>query len=235
MAIFEPDAHHSGTLMGRLLNIVTPLHQLTKRDYIGRMMDDKVACMLKAKEYEFDYWDGNRRYGYGGYRYIEGRWKPVAQSLIDIYGLKGSAKILDVGCGKAYLLYELKRLLPDAQIVGFDISRRGLADAKEEVRAHLFRYKAQDTYPFGDKQFDLVISLGCLHNLRIFELRSALREIERVGQNKYIMVESYRNEQEQFNLQCWALTCESFFDTSEWIWLYNHFGYSGDYEFIYFE
>ena len=221
--------------MGRLLNIVTPLHQLTKRDYIGRMMDDKVACMLKAKEYEFDYWDGNRRYGYGGYRYIEGRWKPAAQSLIDIYELKGSAKILDVGCGKAYLLYELKRLLPDAQIVGFDISRHGLADAKEEVRAHLFRYKAQDTYPFGDKQFDLVISLGCLHNLRIFELRSALREIERVGQNKYIMVESYRNEQEQFNLQCWALTCESFFDTSEWIWLYNHFGYSGDYEFIYFE
>ena len=100
--------------MGQLLNIVTPLHQLTKRDYIGRMMDDKVACMLKAKEYEFDYWDGNRRYGYGGYRYIEGRWKPAAQSLIDIYGLKGSAKILDVGCGKAYLLYELKRLLPDA-------------------------------------------------------------------------------------------------------------------------
>jgi SAM-dependent methyltransferase len=221
--------------MGRLLNIVTPLHQLTKRDYIGRMMDDKVACMLKAKEYEFDYWDGDRRYGYGGYRYIEDRWKPAAQSLIDIYGLKGRAKILDVGCGKAYLLYELKRLLPDAELVGFDISRHGLADAKEEVRADLFRYKAQDTYPFGDKQFDLVISLGCLHNLRIFELQSALREIERVGQNKYIMVESYRNEQEQFNLQCWALTCESFFDTSEWIWLYNHFGYSGDYEFIYFE
>ena len=130
--------------MGRLLNIVTPLHQQTKRDYIGRMMDDKVVCMMKAKEYEFDYWDGDRRYGYGGYRYIEGRWKPAAQALIDIYGLKGDAKILDVGCGKAYLLYELKRLLPDAQIVGFDISRHGLADAKEEIRDHLFRYKAQE-------------------------------------------------------------------------------------------
>ena len=68
--------------------------------------------MMKAKEYEFDYWDGDRRYGYGGYRYIEGRWKPAAQALIDIYGLKGDAKILDVGCGKAHLLYELKRLLP---------------------------------------------------------------------------------------------------------------------------
>jgi cyclopropane fatty-acyl-phospholipid synthase-like methyltransferase len=85
--------------MGRLLNIVTPLHQQTKRDYLARMVDDKVVCMMKAKAYEFDYWDGDRRYGYGGYRYIEGRWKPAAQVLIDIYGLKGDARILDVGCG----------------------------------------------------------------------------------------------------------------------------------------
>lgn len=221
--------------MGRLLNIVTNLHQMTKRKYIDRMIDDKVHCMLKAKEYEFDYWDGDRRYGYGGYKYIKDRWKGVAQKLIETYDLKPGAKILDVGCGKAYLLYEIKKLLPDAEIVGFDISRHGLADAKEEIRKYLFRYRAQDRYPWGDKYFDLVISLGCLHNLRIFELETAIKEIERVGKNKYIMLESYRNEQELFNLQCWALTAESFFDTAEWIWLYNHFGYTGDYEFIYFE
>ena len=39
--------------MGKLLNIVTPLHKKTKRDYLARMQDDKVHCMLKAKEYEF--------------------------------------------------------------------------------------------------------------------------------------------------------------------------------------
>ena len=49
--------------MGRLLDIVTPLHKATKRDYLARMNDDKVHCMVKAKEYEFDYWDGDRRYG----------------------------------------------------------------------------------------------------------------------------------------------------------------------------
>ena len=221
--------------MGRLLEIVTPLHKMTARDYIGRMMDDKVQCMIKAKEYEFDYWDGDRRYGYGGYTYIDDRWKRVAQPLIDLYGLRPDAKILDVGCGKAFLLYEFKQLLPDAEIVGIDISRHGLADAKEEVRDNLFRYRAQDSYPWGDHYFDLVVSLGCLHNLRLFELEMAMREIERVGKNKYIMVESYRNELEQFNLQCWALTAESFLDTAEWIWLYQHMGYTGDYEFIYFE
>ena len=70
---------------------------------------------------------------------------------------------------------------------------------------------------------------------RIYELETALKEMERVGTHGYIMLESYRNEQELFNLQCWALTCESFFDHEEWPWIYKHFGYSGDYEFIYFE
>ena len=221
--------------MGGLLDIVTPLHRLTKRDYLGRMMDEKVHCMIKAREYEEDYWDGDRRYGYGGYRYLEGYWTPVAQALIGHYGLTDGAKILDVGCGKAFLLYEMKKLLPNAVIAGFDISRHGLAEAREEVRPHLFRCRAQDPYPFVDNYFDLVISLGTLHNLRIFELQTAIQEIERVGKRKYIMVEAYRNELELFNLQCWALTCESFFHTSEWIWLYNQFGYTGDYEFIYFE
>ena len=69
----------------------------------------------------------------------------------------------------------------------------------------------------------------------MFELKTAISETERVGKQGYIMLESYRNEKELFNLQCWALTCESFFDKEEWIWIYNHFGYTGDYEFIYFE
>ncbi len=220
--------------MGRLQEFFTPLHRQTRRDYLARMVDDKVLCMKKAKEYEFDYWDGDRRYGYGGYRY-DGRWKPVAEKLIETYGLKEDAKILDVGCGKAHLLYELKLLLPQSTCIGFDMSRYGLADAPDGIRDALSHHCAQDPYPYADQQFDLVISLGCLHNLRIFDLKKALQEIERVGRHAYVMVESYRNEQEMINLECWALTAESLFDNEEWVWLYKEFGYNGDYEFIYFE
>ena len=221
--------------MGKLVNYVTPLHQATRRAYIERMMNEKVHCMLKAKEYEADYWDGDRRYGYGGYKYILGRWKPVAEALIKNYQLTNNSSVLDVGCGKAYLLYEMKLLLPGLRVAGFDISKHGLADAKKEISKFLFLHRAQDSYPFENNEFDLVISLGCLHNLRIFELQTALREVERVGNQGYLMLESYRDEQEQFNLQCWALTCESFFDNKEWLWIYESFGYTGDYEFIYFE
>jgi len=221
--------------MGQLVNFVTPLHTSTQRNYIERMVDDKVTCMLKAKEYEADYWDGNRRYGYGGYTYMPGRWKPVAEALIVHYGLSNDSKILDVGCGKAYLLYELKLILPGLEVVGFDISKHALANVKHEIKDKIILHRAQDKYPWADNSFDLVISLACLHNLEIFDLKKALSEIERVGKNKFVMLESYRNEQELFNLQCWALTCESFFNQKEWIWLYEQFGYSGDYEFIYFE
>jgi ubiquinone/menaquinone biosynthesis C-methylase UbiE len=220
--------------MGRLLDIITPLHKQTKRDYIGRMMDDKIACSEIARKYDRDYWDGDRRYGYGGYHY-DGRWKTVAERLIKQYALTANAKILDVGCGKGFLLYEFKKLLPNAIVKGFDISEYAIKNSKEEIRENLFMHRAQDVYPFKDKEFDLVISITTLHNLCINELKQALQEMERVGKNKYMTTESYRNEKELFNLQCWALTCESFFRPQEWIWLFNEFGYRGDYEFIYFE
>ena len=220
--------------MGKLVDYVTQLHQSTSRNYIDRMIDDKVHCMKKAKEYEADYWDGDRRFGYGGYQYLAGRWKPVAQALIENYNLSNQSSVLDIGCGKGYLLYEMKLLLPNLRISGFDISNHGIATAKQEVKEQLFIHRAQDPFPFQKNEFDLAISVGCLQNLRIMELEMALKEMERVASNGYLMLESYRNEQEQFNLQCWALTCESFFDTKEWVWLYEHLGYKGDYEFIYF-
>lgn len=220
--------------MGKLIEILTPLHKKTNRDYIGRMVDNKVECMKIAKRYGKDYWDGDRRYGYGGYKY-DGRWEAVAKRLIEIYKLQSNAKILDVGCGKGYLLYEFKKLLSEAEIAGFDISEYAIQNSKEEVRENLFVHKAQDSYPFGNREFDLVISINTLHNLHVYELKSALKEIERVGKNKYTVVEGYRNEQELFNLQCWVLTGECFFAPQEWIWLFKEFGYTGDYEFIYFE
>lgn len=221
--------------MGEELRIVTPLHQATQRDYLGRMVDDKIEAMIVAKMYGEQYWDGDRRYGYGGYRYLPDRWKPVAEALISRYNLSNDSTLLDVGCGKAYLLYEIQRLLPGATLVGFDISQHGIDDRHPDFHGELFLHRAQDPFPFQTKSFDLVISLATLHNLQLFDLEKALKEIQRVGQQAFIMAESYRNEREMFNLECWALTAESLLDRDEWIWFLNKAGYSGDYEFIYFE
>jgi SAM-dependent methyltransferase len=220
--------------MGRLLNIVNQLHRRTARDYVGRMCDDKVHCMRVGREYGKDYWDGDRRYGYGGYHY-DGRWSIVARQLIDTYNLSANAKILDAGCGRGFLLYEFTRLLPECKITGFDASAHALATAKEEIRHRLFEHRAERPYPFAEKQFDLAISLNAFHNIPLQGIVVALREMERVARNKYLVVESFRDEEELFNLQCWALTCESFFRPETWQWLFKQTGFGGDYEFIFFE
>mgnify|MGYP001177226579 CR=1 FL=1 len=217
-----------------LRNIISSQHRKTKRNYIERMINDKVKCMKIAKKYNFHYWDGNRKYGYGGYKYIEGYWTNIAKKIISIYKLNNTSSLLDVGCGKAFLLYEIKKILPKIRIVGFDSSKYAIKNSKKEIKKNLFIHKAQNKFKFKDYEFDLAISINCIHNLEIFDLEKCIKEITRVSKKSYIATESYRNEKELFNLQCWALTCESFYSKSEWIWLLKKFGYNRDYEFIYF-
>jgi SAM-dependent methyltransferase len=221
--------------MSELINVLTPLHKKTTRDYLARMKNQKAACMAISKEYGYDYWDGDRKFGYGGYEYIPGRFTEAAKSLINRYGLNSTSKILDVGCGKGYMLYELSLLIPGATLHGIDISNYAIEHSKIEIQPYLKVQSAADRYPFKSNEFDFVFSSAVLHNLKISDLKNALHEIERVGKSKYIMVESFRNDLELFNLQCWALTAKAFFDTDDWIWLFKEFGYTGDYEFIFFE
>lgn len=217
------------------IDFVSSLHKSTKRDYIGRVMSaDKAECARIAKEYGYDYWDGNRKYGYGGYRY-DGRWRSVAEKIAEHYNLKAGQKVLDVGCGMAHLLYELTQIVPGLEVKGIDISSYALEHAKEEIRDCLQCGRAQEL-PFEDNEFDLVISLTTLHNLKVFDLKKAVQEIERVSKaNSYIMVESFRNDEEEVNMLYWQLTCASYYSVEEWEWLYKEWGYTGDYSFIFFE
>jgi len=221
--------------MNNLLNFITEYHLSTNRNYFERMANEKVECMKVARKFEQEFWDGQRKFGYGGYKYIPGLLRPLAEKIINYYNLSNSSKILEVGCGKGFLLFEIIKILPKIDIVGFDISDYAIKNSKEEIRDKLFVHRAEKTYPFKDNSFDLVICINTLHNLQIHKLEKSFVEINRVAKKKFIVVESYRNEQELFNLQCWALTAEAFFGKEEWQWLFKKFGYNGDYELIYFD
>ncbi len=217
------------------IDFVSELHESTKRDYLERVIgNDKAECAKIAKEYGYDYWDGERKYGYGGYSY-DGRWRSVAEKLVQHYHLEAGQKVLYVGCGMAHLLFELTQAVPGLQVEGVDISDYALGHAKEEVRGKL-RYARAQELPFGKDEFDLVISLATLHNLKVFDLKKAVQEIERVSKkNSYIMVDSFRNDNEEVNLLYWQITCASYYSVEEWEWLYQEWGYTGDYSFIFFE
>jgi SAM-dependent methyltransferase len=209
-----------------LVDIITPLHKSGKRDYSSHLTTDKPECMEVARRFGFDFWDGERKYGYGGY-VDDGRWKPVAKQLISKYKLNKKSKILDVGCGKGYLANELP-----GEIWGCDISEYAL---KHSPLKNKFKFEVGiDNLDDIDERFDLIISINTLHNLQLPNLKQAIKQINTHSNNAYIVVESYRNTRELHNLTSWALTCEQFHRPEEWEFLFKEWGYKGDYEFIYF-
>ncbi len=185
--------------------------------------DREIACRF-GKEY----FDGPRTQGYGGYVY-DGRWKPVAQRLKAYYGLPDSASVLDVGCAKGFLLYDLKELMPKASLAGLDISEYAYQNSMESVR-HLIRIGNAKELPWADNSFDLVLAINTIHNLELSECKQALREIQRVSrQHAYIVVDAYGTEDQRQRLLDWILTAKTFMHVEEWKQLFQDVGYTGDY------
>ncbi len=219
------------------LDFMSPIHKATKRDYLARVNDPeypKAKAAELAKQWGYDYWDGDRRINYGGYKYIPGRWAPVAKMMIDHYNLKPGDSLLDVGCGKGFQLVEFALALPGLNVYGLDISDYAIQHAHPHVKSNIKKGTAS-RLPFESNEFDLVISINTLHNLSNRDLDDALRELERVGKNKYLCVEAYRNEVEKANLLYWQVTCEQFNTPDDWNWWFEKTKYSGDYSMIFFE
>lgn len=220
------------------IDFLSVLHKSTTRDYLARVNDPefpKAKAAELAKKWDFDYWDGDRRINYGGYKYIEGRWQKVAKAMADYYKLKAGDKVLDIGCGKGFLMFDFTKEIPGIDIQGIDISDYAYENAKEEIKERITVGNA-NKLPYPDNYFDFVYSLNTFHNLESYDLYDALKEMKRVSKkNMYICVESYRNEVEKANLLYWQVTCEAFNTPKEWEWWFEHTGYTGDHSFIYFE
>ena len=145
------------------------------------------------------------------------------------------SRVLDIGCGKAFLLFELTQVVPGLVVAGLDTSAYALEHAPAEVRPFLHLGEC-DALAFEDASFDFVFSINLFHNLGMSRLAPSLAEMMRVGRDRrYICVESFRNAREKVNLLYWQLTCLSFHSPEDWLFIYDHFGYRGDYSFIYFE
>lgn len=201
----------------------------TKRDTDSRMITKTGEDRRIARMFGKDFFDGDRKYGYGGYNYNPRFWQPVVSTLKEYYKLTSDSAILDVGCGKGFMLYDFMQLIPDIRVAGVDISEYAIANAKEEVKSFLQVANAKEL-PFEDKSFDLVISVTTVHNLDREGCRKALKEIERVGrQHKFITVDAYRDEEEKKRMDAWNLTALTYMHVDEWKVFFKEAGYTGDY------
>jgi ubiquinone/menaquinone biosynthesis C-methylase UbiE len=209
------------------INLLTT-HPAAKRNYEKRAEEKTQEIIQLAKQFGKDFFDGDRKCGYGGFKY-DGRWKAVIERMRKHYGLPDNAAILDVGCAKGFMLHDFKEVMPECTVAGVDISEYAIENAMESVKPHL-KIGSADKLGFPDNSFDLVISVNSIHNLPRDRCIKALQEIERVSRgHSYMTVDAWRNEEERENLLKWVLTAETYMHVNDWKKLFPEIGYTGDY------
>ena len=212
---------------GREINLLDRLPQ-TKRDPKARAAAKTAEDRALAKQFGRDFFDGERRHGYGGYRY-DGRWLPVARRLVEFYGLRPNARILDVGAAKGFLMHDILQVLPGATMRGIDVSTYAKENAYGQTGS-LIDIGSAEKLPYADESFDLVISINSIHNLPLGRCKQALAEMERVSRaHKFVTIDAWRTEEEHQRLLDWILTAETYLHVDDWVHLFTEVGYAGDY------
>jgi len=182
-----------------------------------------------ARKFGREFFDGDRRHGYGGFYYHARFWQEVVKDFQKYYRLTDSSSILDVGCAKGFMLYDFAKLLPGIKLAGIDISNYAIDNSLEEVKPYL-RVGNAKKLPYPDKSFDLVISINTVHNLPLKDCKAAIREIQRVSRkHAFITVDAYRNKEEKKRMEDWNLTALTYMSVGEWKKLFREVGYKGDY------
>lgn len=198
----------------------------TARDVSGRKADKSPEVVAIAKQFGREYFDGDRKYGYGGYRY-DGRWRKVAVDTAKHYSLMQTTRVLDVGCAKGFLVADFA---PWADAYGIDISRYAVVDRPHPNVVGRLHIGPADDLLFPDKSFDLVLSINTLHNLPRPRLVKALQEMRRVSRGSmFVQVDSYRTGAERARFEDWVLTAETHGTPEFWLELFAEAGYDGDY------
>ena len=214
--------------MGKEIDLLNK-YPKTKRNLSERAEAKTEQDRAIARKFEKDFFDGDRKHGYGGFYYNPRFWKDVVEDFRDYWNLNSGSSVLDVGCGKGFMLYDLVKLLPGINIAGVDISNYAIENSVEIIKPFLKVANAK-SLPYEDKSFDVVISINTVHNLEEEDLITSLKEIERVSKKfSFITVDAYNNDLEKERMFQWNLTAKTIKSVPDWKEFFIKNNYNGDF------
>ena len=201
----------------------------TKRNVEERGKEKTDEDRKIARRFDKDFFDGDRKNGYGGFSYNPRFWQPVIPTFKDYWNLTESSSVLDVGCAKGFMLHDFKQIIPGITVKGLDISAYAIENSMDDIKNDVIVGDAKNL-PYNDNSFDVVISINTVHNLEVDECAIALQEIERVSKgNSYITVDAYRSIEEKRRMYDWNLTAKTIMSVDDWVSFFKKIGYTGDY------
>lgn len=214
--------------LGREIDLLAN-YPKAKRDLNARLESKSEESRNIGRKFGFDYFDGDRNHGYGGFSYNPKFWQPVVPTIAEYYQLEGSSSVLDIGCAKGFFLHDLKLAFPEIEIAGLDVSEYAILNSLPSVKESLQVGNAIKL-PFLKDSFDLIISINTIHNLNRSDCALALQEIERVAKNNaFVTVDAYRNDAEKERMEAWNLTALTMMHVDEWKEFFLEVGYTGDF------
>lgn len=214
--------------MGKEIDLLAK-YPKPNRDVFKRLKYKSKEDVEIARKFGKDFFDGDRKNGYGGFSYNPKYWGPVVDDYKKYWNLNSKSSLLDVGCAKGFMLYDLYKLVPEMKLRGIDISNYAISNAVPEMKKFVQTGDAKEI-PFEDNCFDIVIAINTIHNLEKEDCAKALREISRVSKKySFVVVDAYRNEDEKKKMYAWNLTGKTIMSVEEWKIFFKENNYEGDY------
>jgi ubiquinone/menaquinone biosynthesis C-methylase UbiE len=200
-----------------------------KKSSVNRVVKRTVKNKLIAWQLDWNYYDGDRNNGYGGFGY-DGRWLKLLPRIIKKYKLSNKSKILDLGCKKGFIMKDLKILLPKAKVYGIEDHKYPITKAEKEIKKDII-YKNYYDIPFKKNYFDFVIGFSSIYKYNFIDTVRTIQEISRVSKKSFFTVASYSNKKEKEIFDKWTLLGTTVLHKNEWLQLFKLLNYKGDFYF----
>ena len=200
----------------------------TNRKIISKNRD--IRNKITAWNLDKQYYDGKRENGYGGFNY-DGRWLKLLPKIIKRYKLNSQSKVLDIGCKKGFLIFDLKKLIPGIKVFGIENHEYPIKKSNLKIRNKIFLKNYYDLKNFRNNQFDLVIGFNSIYMQNLGDIIKTLKGIERISKNSYVSLASYVKKKEREKFLDWTLLGTTILTKTEWKKVFKIIGFNGDYYF----